>query len=136
MGSESGEPRSALEFLGQQLRRLRQERGWTQDDVAEKLHYSAQYVGHIENGRRLPNAELIAAAEELFDAGGVLAGARKLAFDQATPTAQIADFFEAEARATEICVYEAHLVPGLLQTEGYARAVVESHRPPLAPGRS
>lgn len=134
MSSESGEPRSALEFLGQQLRRLRQERGWTQDDVAEKLHYSAQYVGHIENGRRLPNAELIAAAEELFDAGGVLAGARKLAYDQATRAEQITDFFDAEARASEIFTYEAHLIPGLLQTEKYARAVVDSTRPPLPPG--
>jgi len=41
------------------------------------------------------------------------------------------DLVEVERRATEIRIYETYVIPGLLQTEDYARHVVSATRPVL-----
>jgi transcriptional regulator with XRE-family HTH domain len=49
--------------FGQRVRKLRQERGWTQVDFAERLGLDRSYLAQIEAGRRnvsLVNLEVIA----------------------------------------------------------------------------
>ena len=41
--------------FGKRLRKMRQEKGWTQEDLAEKSGMHFTYVGQIERGIRNPS---------------------------------------------------------------------------------
>lgn len=58
--------------FGRLLRRLRIERGWTLQNLAEASHYSVPHLSNIENGRRVPTRELAVACERVLDVDGVL----------------------------------------------------------------
>jgi putative transcriptional regulator len=51
-----------------QMRRLREERGWSQGQLAEALDVSRQTVNSIENGRYDPSLPLAFAIAKLFKA--------------------------------------------------------------------
>jgi transcriptional regulator with XRE-family HTH domain len=55
-----------MSSFGEKLRKLRKEKGWSQDELAEKIGIHGRHVGKYEAGKVLPNAEtLIAAAAAL-----------------------------------------------------------------------
>lgn len=41
-------------LIGRNVKRLRLERGWTQEQMAEKSGFSQQYLSGLEHGRRNP----------------------------------------------------------------------------------
>ena len=45
--------------LGRQIQKLRKEKGYTQEELAEKLHISLSYIGKIEIGERKPNLKML-----------------------------------------------------------------------------
>lgn len=49
------------DVLGEQLRRLRHDRGERLSDTAERAGLSPQYLSEIERGRKEPSSEMIAA---------------------------------------------------------------------------
>jgi transcriptional regulator with XRE-family HTH domain len=53
------------EVLSRNLRSIRRERGWTQDDLAEKAGYSTSFVADIERGKSWVSPESI---ERICDA--------------------------------------------------------------------
>ncbi|MFF3865443.1 helix-turn-helix domain-containing protein [Micromonospora sp. NPDC001898] len=124
--------------LGKALRDLRTEAGITLDAAAEALECSRQKVWRIESGlgsvRGLDvraMCELYEAATPLTQALAALAGETKAkgwwhAYGDAIP-----DWFELyvglESAASRIRRYDESLIPGLLQTRGYAHAVYQ-HR--------
>lgn len=55
-------------LVGENVRRLRQKRGLTQERFAEKSGFSQQYLSSLENGRRNPS---IVTVYELATALGV-----------------------------------------------------------------
>lgn len=71
MKGEGGPPAGATGF-GRRLRQLRNQRGWTLQDLAEAAHYSAPHLSNIENGNRVPTRELAAACERALGADGML----------------------------------------------------------------
>ncbi|WP_420833767.1 DUF5753 domain-containing protein [Streptomyces sudanensis] len=83
-----------------------------------------------EQGRRVPPPRFIDQADEVLDAGGVLQEMK-----EEVARAQYPAFFRDAARlegeAVGLHVYEMYAVPGLLQTEEYARAVFSIRRPLL-----
>lgn len=133
MKQNSAAPDSLLGYFGRHLRRLRQAAGMTQEQLGREIGYSAQLVGNVEQGTRMPSEDFCEKADKVLDAGGMLADLAGPMRRQATGDEHSADFVTAEARAAEIYVYESHLVPGLLQTEAYARAIIGATRPPLPP---
>ncbi|MCG8413690.1 MAG: helix-turn-helix domain-containing protein [Pseudomonadales bacterium] len=46
-------------YFGEKLRRLRQERNWTQPDLAEKLGIEQSWLSKIENDKSIPSSELL-----------------------------------------------------------------------------
>jgi XRE family transcriptional regulator, regulator of sulfur utilization len=61
-----------IEF-GQHLRKLRQERGWTQEELADKASMHFTYIGQIERGVRNPSlVNLHKLAKALEISGGKL----------------------------------------------------------------
>ncbi|MGH3770074.1 MAG: helix-turn-helix domain-containing protein [Pseudonocardiaceae bacterium] len=123
--------------LGARLRRQREAAGHLQEHAAKALDCDTSKISRIENGRSgLKAAELeklldlyqVTGPErqELLEVGKEARqrGRRKLYGD--TLPGYFRRFIDLEADATEIRCYEGELVPGLLQTEDYARALIRS----------
>jgi transcriptional regulator with XRE-family HTH domain len=124
--------------LGRMLRQLRSEAGVTLDAAAAALECSRQKVWRIESGLGSARAldvkamcQLYDVAPELVTALTGLAGETKAkgwwhAYGDAIP-----EWFEMyvglEAAASRLRRYDEALIPGLLQTRSYARAVYD-HR--------
>lgn len=126
--------------FGEKLRQLREQAGYgTGKDFAARLGWQATKVSRIETGRTMPSdSDLIAwlaaidapesmAAQlrsELLDLRVAKASwRRRLAAGHAPIQRQQAS---REASATHIVTFELALVPGLVQTAEYARAVLTS----------
>jgi transcriptional regulator with XRE-family HTH domain len=122
--------------LARALRRLRANAGLTIDHVAEKLELSPSTISRIETAQasvRRPDVR------EMLDIYGVTGGqadqllqlveeSRQRPWWQEyrdLPSAPLADL---EGEAASISQYSALLVPGLLQTEAYASAVLQTVR--------
>lgn len=45
--------------LARKIQKIRQEKGWTQEMLAEKVKVSTTYIGYIETGHRIPNLKMI-----------------------------------------------------------------------------
>lgn len=113
-------------FLGDELRRARLAAGFSsQDALAGKLGFDRTVVTKAETGVRPPTPEVLAAwcaacglDGDLFRRLGVLA--RRA--DGPVPT-WFEDWLQAEGEAQSLRIWSPMLVPGLLQTAEYARAL-------------
>jgi len=119
-----------LRCFGQQVRLLRTSRGLTRAELGAKLGYGEDLVTSVELGRRIPRPEFIERADAVLEAGGLLT-VMKEEVARARYPAFFRDAAKLEAEAVELHVYANQAVPGLLQTEEYARAVFGVLRPPL-----
>jgi transcriptional regulator with XRE-family HTH domain len=117
-------------YFGAELRRLRGLKGWTREELAEHLPWSVWTITSVEQGRRKPPPGLGEHADVLFGLPGVMTGLGKKAQDDSTPFGDLVTY---EQRALSICEYDVRLVPGLLQTESYARAINRVPGRTLAP---
>ncbi|MFE2939511.1 Scr1 family TA system antitoxin-like transcriptional regulator [Streptomyces sp. NPDC059255] len=114
--------KSPAAAFGQRLRTLRDERGWTQDELAERLRCSGTHISAVETGRRPPTPRFAATADRVFGTGDRLErqsrAVRYTALLEGFP-----EYVTHEARAAEIRLYEVGVIPGILQTPGYASAL-------------
>jgi transcriptional regulator with XRE-family HTH domain len=123
--------------LGATLRRKREAAGQRQEQAAEALDCDTSKISRIEHGRSgLKAAEL----EKLLDLYNVTGPERQILLDIGkgarqrgrrklygdTLSGRFRRFMDLEADATEIRCYEGELIPGLLQTEDYAGALIRS----------
>jgi len=122
---------SPLAFFREQLKRLREHSGMTQGEVAERTNYALSTVSAYETGRLVPSADFAERADKLFGSGDQLTELQKLV-EQVSVRPWFRDRVEVERKAAEIREYESYQIPGLLQTEDYARAIVSSVRPVLS----
>ncbi|SCE80513.1 Helix-turn-helix domain-containing protein [Micromonospora viridifaciens] len=118
--------------LGTELRRLREQAGLTGDQVVERIGWaSASKLSRLENGRSRPDPDDIGVLLTLYGADDELReellGITTAAGDMRgwlrnfpVMTQQQRGFAELEAGCAEISEYNPVLVPGLLQTPGYA----------------
>ncbi|WP_324787967.1 helix-turn-helix transcriptional regulator [Streptomyces sp. H51] len=116
--------------FGRQLKLLRVRAGMDRAEFGKRVGYSADMVASIEQGRRIPQARFIEQADEVLGAGGLLT-ALKEEVGRAQYPAYFRDAARLEARAAGLNLYAVYAVPGLLQTEDYARAVFQMQRPLL-----
>ncbi|MGR6321948.1 helix-turn-helix transcriptional regulator [Micromonospora soli] len=119
--------------LGTELRRLREQAGLTGDQVIERIGWaSASKLSRLENGRSRPDPDDVGVLLTLYDAADAqrqeLLAITQEAGDMRgwlknfpVMTEQQRGFAELEAGCAEISEYNPVLVPGLLQTPGYAR---------------
>ena len=121
--------------LALELRRLREAARLTCDEVAERLECSASKISRVETGRVSVSPrdvrdmlEIYGVPEEQRDSLVQLAReSRQKGWwhaygDSVQP--HFATYLGLESAASEIKIYEVNLIPGLLQTEEYARAVI------------
>ncbi|WP_327297107.1 MULTISPECIES: helix-turn-helix transcriptional regulator [unclassified Streptomyces] len=125
----SGAPksRSIRQKYGEELRIRRIAAGLTQEAVSEGVVCSPTLVSHWEAGRRLPTPDDAQRLDLVLGTDGFFA--RWLKDLDSKYAEHFAAAAELEKLAKEIKQYGASLVPGLLQTEAYARAVLRAYRP-------
>ncbi|MFH7595838.1 helix-turn-helix transcriptional regulator [Streptomyces racemochromogenes] len=128
-GDDQTEPDPDLKNFGETVKAFRKRADLTQEQFAPKVGYSVQYVASVEQGRRHPSVKFVNKAEDVLDAFGVL----QIAAKQLTRRRGLASWFrrwaELEEEAIALDTYESRSVPGLLQTEAYARAQIENVPP-------
>lgn len=122
---------SPLAFFIGEVKRLRELAGMTQEQLAEAAGYAASTVAAIESSRLLPSADLAECFDKALNASGHLIRVQKLV-EMTSVLPWFRDRVEVERKAHEIREYEPYQIPGLLQTEDYARASVSADRPMLA----
>jgi transcriptional regulator with XRE-family HTH domain len=131
--------RDALAWFADELRAHRAAHGWTQADVAAKTSYSESLIAQVETCRKAPTAELARALDRVFatpgfteDAPGVPGtpgtfGRLAVRLRNLPFPVSFRSFAPHEAEATALYTLEHSLIPGLLQTEAYARAILQTH---------
>ncbi|MEW2604450.1 helix-turn-helix transcriptional regulator [Streptomyces sp. NPDC047916] len=116
---------------GTLLQHLRKRAGLNQQALGEAIGYSLEQVASVEQGRRAAKATFTVAAERALGAGGVL-DVLQGEVDRAKLPRFFRNFALIEAEVLSRFSYDPLLVPGLLQTEAYARAVFAGHCPPFS----
>ncbi|MDH6136374.1 transcriptional regulator with XRE-family HTH domain [Kitasatospora sp. MAA4] len=124
-----GRFRIGWEFFGTELKRCREAVGMSQDDLGRRVFCSGAYIGQIENASRKPQLDLAERIDQVLATGGLLGRMCKELINKSPFASYFAEAAELQARASTICQFSPLLVPGLLQTEEYARAVTRAARP-------
>ncbi|KOG40904.1 helix-turn-helix domain-containing protein [Streptomyces resistomycificus] len=125
----NGSRQAVWEFFGAELKRRREDAGITQVELGLRVFVSGAYIGQFEQAIRKPQLDIAQRIDEALQTDGIFDRlCRKLIDDP-----RYADYFakaaELEALATRICEFAPALVPGLLQTAGYARAITLAMNP-------
>ncbi|MEU8925040.1 helix-turn-helix transcriptional regulator [Kitasatospora sp. NPDC048545] len=128
-------------MLGAELRRIREGLNLRVDDVAARLGWHQSKVSRLENGRHGVKANEVGILLDVYEvtdpqtreALATLAreGKRRVWWQPYSDviSQRYASFISFEAEAVSIRNFESSLVPGLLQTADYARAVIRGLRP-------
>lgn len=124
--------------LAKRLRELRHEAGMSIADVAEHLLCSATKISRIETAQRtasLRDVRDLCALYGVADAAELMTlakDARQKEWWQRYDDADFIPMIGLEAEAVAITEYEITTVPGLLQTEDYARAIIRGWLPRIS----
>ncbi|WP_406357119.1 helix-turn-helix domain-containing protein [Streptomyces sp. NBC_01635] len=123
-------PSDSLRTFGAVVQALREHAGLSRVDLGARVQYSKHTVESVELGRRMPDEAFVERAEEaLGNTGALRKAARHLTRGEAGLAAWFRRWARLEREAVSLCTYECRLVPGLLQSEAYARAVFEGTIP-------
>ncbi|WP_327362938.1 MULTISPECIES: helix-turn-helix domain-containing protein [unclassified Streptomyces] len=122
---ESG---AVVAAVGRQLKMWREAAGLDRSTFAERMGYGADLTRKIESGTRIPRPEFLDKADGVLGAGGKIA-AMKVDVEKARYPKKVRDLAKLESEAVEIGSYDNGVVPGLLQTEEYIRALYAVRRP-------
>lgn len=131
--------RDTRAWFADELKAHRNAQGWTQADLAAKTMYSESLIAQVETCRKSATPELATALDRVFATPGftedtpdlpgtpgtfgrMVVRLRNLPFP-----ASFRSFAPHEAEATALYIFEHSMIPGLLQTEAYARAILETH---------
>ncbi|MET8214672.1 Scr1 family TA system antitoxin-like transcriptional regulator [Streptomyces hirsutus] len=128
--STTVESSDSLRAFGAALKTFRERALLTQEQLAERLNYSHASVASVEQGRRMPTLVFVERAEEELDAFGVLRAMVRHVGRQRGLAVWFREWAQLEETAVGLCTYECRVVPGLLQTEAYTRAVMLNVPPP------
>ncbi|MFD7767070.1 helix-turn-helix domain-containing protein [Streptomyces sp. NPDC059787] len=125
----NGSRQAAWEFFGAELKRRREDAGFTQVELGARVFVSGGYIGQFEQAIRKPQLDVARRIDESLQTDGFFERLwRKLIKEQ--PYAEyFAHAAELERLATNICEWAPAVVPGLLQTPEYARSIYFASNP-------
>lgn len=124
----AGAESTALTVFAAELRAQRQAHGWTQVNLGDKIGFSGSFVSDVERCERTPSLDFARACDRQLGLPGSFERLHELIRRDAYP-AWFYPVIPFEARAVRIHGWELGAVPGLLQTEDYARALIRVSRP-------
>jgi transcriptional regulator with XRE-family HTH domain len=123
-----GKRQTGMGAWGRELRRLREARGWSQAELAERMFCDDSVVSRLETGTLAPTAKTAQAADSALDLPGTLASLREILMNLGGGQ-WAADVADMEERATLLNLWGPCFIPGLLQTEPYMREVFLTAEP-------
>ncbi|MFH9367746.1 Scr1 family TA system antitoxin-like transcriptional regulator [Streptomyces anulatus] len=123
-------PSDSLRTFGAVVQGLREHTGISRAELADIVRFSKHTVESVELGRRMPDEDFVERAEAaLGNTGALRRAAPHLSRGEVGFAAWFRRWARLEREAVSLTTYECRLVPGLLQSEGYARAVFEGTIP-------
>ncbi|MFC5180042.1 helix-turn-helix domain-containing protein [Actinomadura harenae] len=129
-----------LRRLAAELRRLRKDAGLTRDEVTGRTALNPATLWRIETAKTRPQARTLKTLLDLYDASDDQRAELTVLLRESAVRGRAhiiarelperyAAYIEFEGSATRISNFECAFIPGLLQTEEYARATIEGGRP-------
>ncbi|MGA5321126.1 helix-turn-helix domain-containing protein [Streptomyces seoulensis] len=125
----NGSRQAVWEFFGTELKRRREEAGLTQTELGAKVFVSGGYIGQFEQAIRKPQLDVAQRIDEVLQTDGIFERLCRKLIDDPRYADYFAQVVELERLATLICEFAPTVVPGLLQTKEYARAVTIAANP-------
>ncbi|WP_394431710.1 helix-turn-helix domain-containing protein [Streptomyces sp. SGAir0957] len=128
--------------LGQELRRLRELKGMTAEEVAERLLVSQSKISRLENGRRSISQRDVRDLCGVYEVEDhrIVESLMQMAKDSRQQgwwhsfgDIPYSVYIGLETDAASLRVYDPQVVPGLLQTRGYAEALINGALPETTP---
>jgi transcriptional regulator with XRE-family HTH domain len=127
LGPASDPTSSTLAFFGAELRLQREAAGLSQTQLAKCVHCAPSLLSRIESATRVPQEDLAGRLDDALGTEGLFTRLWPVMIRNAFP-AWFRPYVQLEEQATTIQSFENLLVPGLLQTEAYARALFAGGR--------
>jgi transcriptional regulator with XRE-family HTH domain len=120
--------------LRYELRRLREQAGLTRDEAARRLDWFGSKISRIETGQSRAQTGDVRDMLDVYGVGGEEAEAlvqlareaRKRGWWTAYNDVFTGTYVGLEAEAASMRSYEPQVIPGLLETEDYTRALIRS----------
>lgn len=114
------------EFFGRRLRIAREQQvpKMSRRALGERINLSDSAVAAWESGRNIPDPETLEDVERVLGTGGLLEDIAENIVTGEKPQEFLGKWAHAEAQATLLLRFTYDVVPGLLQLEEYARAVL------------
>jgi len=113
-------------LFADQLRAMREQRGWSRDELGEMIGHTGSTIANIETAYRAPTPDQAKGLDAAFKLPGFFerleARLHGLPF-----SAGFREFATYEVEALVLRIFENLIVTGLFQTEDYARAILETH---------
>ncbi|MYS37968.1 helix-turn-helix protein [Streptomyces sp. KhCrAH-43] len=122
-GGAEPEVSDSLRTFGAVVHALREHAGLSREEFGALVGYSKHTIASIEQGRRMPDRDFVQSAEPVLGNTGALRKAAPHLSRQAGLASWFVQWARLEATAVSLYTYECRVIPGLLQTEAYARAV-------------
>ncbi|MBZ4322869.1 helix-turn-helix domain-containing protein [Streptomyces huiliensis] len=121
------EPTNLNEWFGEKIRLLRKARGWTQIQLGDVVRLSGSRIAQFERAEDVPPRDITVLLDRELRAGNLLLELHP--FLKRPPHKKwFDDISEIEAEAQKIQTY-SFVIPGLLQTREYARAILAAGTP-------
>ena len=117
------EGEQSADLIRVQLRKQRALAGMNQEEFGKRTNYSASTVSAVETGTRPVDLPYARRADEILETGGLFESLLRTAQQDGQP-AWFMPWLKAERAAKQLRYFNPTLVPGLFQTENYARAVL------------
>ncbi|MFD8537675.1 helix-turn-helix domain-containing protein [Streptomyces rubrogriseus] len=119
---------AVLTTVGRQLKLRREAVGMRAGDFGVAVGYGEDLVYKVEGGKRIPRREYLEKADQVLDAGGLVAAAWEDVKRVRYPR-QVRELAKLEATAVEVSLYANHNIHGLLQTEERMRSLFDTWLP-------
>lgn len=116
------------DFFGQQLRKYRTLKEYSQEQLGELVSYSGSFIRLIENAQRSCPRELAERLDEALETRGELLDLWAVVNEEPHPR-WFQPYVRAEAEAKEISEWQPQVIAGLLQTRDYATEVIRAGKP-------
>lgn len=120
---------TALEAWGEELRYACEAAGMIGKQLAEELHVTPATISYWMSGKRTPHIEDVGRCDDKLGTNGHLARYFERWVTRELPTEWADRWLAAERNANIVQNFELSVIPGLLQTEDYARAVLQYQSP-------
>ncbi|MFD7229937.1 Scr1 family TA system antitoxin-like transcriptional regulator [Streptomyces sp. NPDC059881] len=123
---------SAMKLVGSLLACFRESAGLTQRELAGRICVGEETIASIEQGRRPLKPDLAALLDRLLETKRALSTAVENMPEVDLVPAWAEEYMDFEREAIALSWFENQVLPGLLQTENYARAVFRTDVPALS----